>query len=203
MRKLIIFLLIVGAGYYLYTHQELWRKPAALTATALKGPFAWKVTSREGNGPFNVSVELIDGSRWRTEVKKPGVSRIWVSVSDGSRAATNSPRVPAATLDPRSLANQILTLAARTTAIAQKISPQVTEQYDGHTCWRTDVNFLGATGRMWIDARSHFPVCLDATINGKHEEFHCSPLQLDFAQRSAEFFNTNSTEPLFSNYLTP
>ena len=48
------------------------------------------------------------------------------------------------------------------------------------------MDFQGINGQYWIDTRSHFPVRVDYTINGVHAENHYSPLQLDFAHRSAE-----------------
>src|SRR5438067_12709877 len=132
MRKLIVFLLIAGAGYYLYTHQELWRKPNAPTNASPNAPLAWNVITRNGNRPFDVEIDLIDGSRWRVESKTQGSSKILVAVCDGSTAVSNIPRAPAAAFDPRPVVNQLLDLAAKTSAVSQKMSPQVTEQRDGH-----------------------------------------------------------------------
>lgn len=203
MRKFIALLLIAGAAYYLYTHHFLWRPRGAASATTLKKPFAWKVSSRDRvNGPFTVSIELIDGDRWRTEAKAAGSRKIVVAVYDGSRAVSD-PAGNVAKLDPRPMANQILSLATKTSAVGEKMSPQTTEQCDGHTCWRTSVDFQGVLMRFWLDARTHFPIRLEGTINGKYSEAHFRELKPDFAARGAEFFNTDSIEPLFAAYLTP
>lgn len=231
MRKLIILLLIAGVGYYLYTHQELWRKLVALFQAAQNGavvshvatnesmkPFAWKVVYRIGSDAlYNVNVELVEGNRWRIEAKTNRTSKILVVVSDGSRAVgqkwvvasdgSMSPsqlREGADSANPINATNQILKLAAQNAEVMQRLSPQVTEQCDGHACWRTTVNYQGMmSASFWIDASSHLPVRIEGTIAGKHLESHWVSLQPDFAGRSSEFFNTNSTKPLFAEYLTP
>ena len=220
MRKFIALLLLAGAGYYLYTHQELWRKtaeaadtPAATTNSFLQKPFAWKVVSRDRpNGPIMVVVEITDGNRWRVESKEQGKPGIFVAVSDGSTAVATrrdnssektTMRASVETMNPRPVMNQILELAAKTFAMSQQITPKVTEQCDGKTCLRTSVDFQGVLVRLWLDARSGFPVCLSGSAKGAYIESHYSALELDFARRSSEFFDTHSTQPLFRSYLPP
>ncbi|MGB8356827.1 MAG: hypothetical protein WCD79_23220 [Chthoniobacteraceae bacterium] len=221
MRKFVALLFVVGAGYFIYTHPELYKplaesgktamKQAAASvglsptqAGAVKEPFAWKtVTRHDYNEPFITAVQIIDGNRWRVEGKKQGTSKIVVVVCDGTTVVASDPLAPAASFDPRVKIKKIMALAAKCASMSADMSSQVTEQFDGHTCWKCSVDFDGMSARFWMDSITRFPVCLDGTINGKHAEVHYLPLQVDFSQRSAEFFGTAHTEPLFANDLTP
>ena len=62
----------------------------------------------------------------------------------------------------------MIAVAARTAVTLSKVTPQITEQMDGHNCWKTSVNFEGAQVQLWIDAGSGFPVCSTSLINGKY-----------------------------------
>src|SRR5271154_5847509 len=148
MRKFIVLLVIVAAGYYLYTHQELWKKynpfagKTASDNTGLKQTVVWKVISRQGYGNYCIDIILIDGNRWRTESKKQGSSKIYVVVCDGSRTVASPPASSLTTLDPhpddpRPMVNRIIAAAAMTSDEAQSKSTDVTELRDGHTCWKS------------------------------------------------------------------
>lgn len=216
MKKLLFILLIAGAGYYFFTHREVWNKyaPPVLAAATptpsptpgftLKGPFAWKVISRTGlSGPYNITVEFIDGDRWRIEDKLQGYSRIGVAVCDGSSTVAKPPLSPPSAADPRPRANKVFSLAAQTSLMAQHSLSQRTEMRDGHACWKFSAAFEGSAVQFWADAHTGFPVCYDGIINGTHTESHFSPVPVDVAQRAAEIFDTSHMDPLFSYYLTP
>jgi len=218
MKKLFVLLLIAAAGYYLYTHQELWKKyahqemwskynPFASKTepqpdnTGLKQTVAWKMITRRGYGAYNTEVLLIDGNRWRIEAKEHGSPKIAVAVSDGARTAASPPTASIGALDPRPTVNQLIASAARVSDAAQGKSPDATEQRDGHTCWKSTVNFRGMAVEFWVDSSTGFPVCIDGTINGTHGDVHISPLQGDFTQDGGDYFNADHTEALFAKDL--
>ena len=99
--------------------------------------------------------------------------------------------------------NEVLTMAAKTYAMSQRITPKVTEQHDGHACLRTSVEFQGVKVQFWLDASSGFPVCITGSEKGTYCETHYSALEVDFARLSSKFFDTHSIQPLFPRYSPP
>jgi len=207
MRKFIIVLLLAGAGYYLYTHQEVWKKynpfagKTAADNTGMKQTVAWKMITRNGDGSYDIEVLLIDGNRWRIEVKRKGTPRINVAVSDGSRIVASPPTGSVSSLDPRPGVNALISQAAKISDVAQGKSTQATEEHDGHTCWKSSGVFRGATAQFWVDSTSGFPVGCDGVFNGMRVECHILPVDVDLAQGGGEYFNADHTESLMTKEL--
>jgi len=212
MRKLVLFLLVAAAGYFAYTHQPIARalyflcahQDGTTAAALLKGPYAMKELSRgDSSTPFNAIVSVVNGNRWRVEVRKLGSPRILVQLCDGSRVFSNLPRKPGTSLDPRPSTIEILSVTAKLAAVASKY-PNITEQCDGHTCWKTTATIAGMTAQIWIDSSTRFPVCFLGTANWKYTEDHITRLPIDFTQPETEvYFDPAHTEPIFASYLVP
>jgi hypothetical protein len=115
------------------------------------------------------------------------------------------PPFAAAKLDPRPTTDTVLSVAAKYAALAAKYpNPNMTEQRDGHTCWKTTIGFQGITGQLWIDTGTGFPVCVVGSANGTYEEVHYTRIPIDFTNPgTAEFFDPAHTESIFARYLTP
>ena len=136
-------------------------------------PYAMKVLSRTAiNGPVEAQVVVVDGKRWRLELKKPQWPRIAVVVYNGSQVAANpSSNFPVVKLDPRPATNRVLSVAAKYTA-SSSISPNPTEQCDGYACWKTDTSDQGCSMQLWINSSTGFPVCAVIKGNGLFSETH-------------------------------
>jgi hypothetical protein len=209
--KYFIILLLAAAGgwggYYLAGHQDLWAgyvpfihqdKPPA---TEQKETYAWKVIFRDGAAPYNVGILLMDGKHWRVESTKVGSSKIEVAVSDGLKTVASPPKGSVNGVDPRPIVNELLAQAERISDSEQSKSSEDTDQRDGHTCWKNGITFQGMAVQFWVDSTSGLPVSFDTKVGGLSEDFHISQLDVDFAKRGAEFFNTTHTDPLFTDEL--
>jgi hypothetical protein len=202
MRNFLALILIAAAGYFLYTHQDLWRKSAL---DASQEPYAVKILSRNANtGPMDAQVAVVNGNQWRLEFETPRLHKLIVVLSDGTQVLSNMPPgFPVATLDPRPAMNWVLTSAAKFKAMSS-MSPNVTEQRDGYTCWKTSTSFQGTSAQLWINTTTGFPVCVIGTANGHYVEDHYTQIPINFKDPgTSEFFDPAHLEPIFTRYLTP
>ena len=123
--------------------------------------------------------------------------RTLVCVFDGSRFASNPPKATAEIYDPRPTMRVLIQAIGRA-------APEATEHRDGRTCWRFTSSRDGKSMTVWLDTHTHFPVYAEGTLpDGQRFEWHFSILALDLERNGAQYFNTNSTVPLFSQLLTP
>jgi hypothetical protein len=196
MRRLLGFILLCGAAYYLYAHvfTQGPRSPARFT---FPDSIAWRYVAREGQGPALVQVCLVNGNRWRIEAKGGRSQRTLVGVFDGSQFASTADKATPEMLDPRPTVREFIEALGRAT-------PEVTEQRDGRTCWRFTLSRDGKSVRVWLDTQTRFPVYAEGTLpDGKQFEWHYSILALDLDRNAGQYFNTRSTAPLFLNLLRP
>ncbi|HZJ14971.1 MAG TPA: hypothetical protein VFD27_07980 [Chthoniobacteraceae bacterium] len=195
MRKLIVILLVGGAAYYFYT-----RRTASNVGTrnfTLPESIAWKcVAGTRSSSKQTVEIVLVHGDCWRIESKTPPSPKTMVALFDGSQFVSNNPKASTA-IDPRTSMRKLLAGLAD-----GKI--QGIERRDGHSCWHFTSRQQSIVGDVWVDTQTRFPVFLEGPVpDGTHFEARYSLLQVDLAARSAQYFNTRSTSPLFTQFLTP
>ena len=194
MRKLFALLLLGGIAYYLYAHGFVGRlrPPSRFT---LPNSIAFRWINRVGQNPPTVQVCLFNGNRWRIEAGGNQSQRTLVGVFDGTQFASSAPKATAELLDPRPTLRQFIEAVGRA-------SPEATEQRDGRTCWRFTSSSQGKSMKVWLDTNTHFPVYVEGILpDGERLEWHLNTIALDLDRNSAQYFDTRSTAPLFSNLL--
>ncbi len=200
----IIVLLLGAGGYYVYVkYVERWVKPFTAAIETAKAPYAVKEVMRHAsNGPATVSVQIIDDKRWRVEARGLA-SGVVVAICDGSNSVSNLPGAPASNLDPRPALVGILSAATAFAGIAPMNPHIVTEQYEGHTCWKIPMANQGLPVNLWVDSTTGVPVCLYSSGGTQYLEIHFTKLPIDFSNPdTGEFFDTTRRAPFFTNYLT-
>jgi hypothetical protein len=211
MRKFFVFLALLAIAGYLYTHQDLWNsftnsvgKTLNLPTNPLEGPYAVQMWGTDSKNGTLRQVIVVNGERWRIEMRQANSPKTIVVVSDGTQVVSNQrPGFPGDRLDPRPMLTKVFTSAAEFTAAAEKLPSMETVLCDGHTCWAGSTNIGSASGRIWVDVSTGFPVRLGGSMNGATADEHFERIPINFSDAgTAEFFDPAHTECIFGRFLT-
>jgi hypothetical protein len=212
MRNFLIFIAILAIAGFLYTHQTLWNSFATsvgsglnLPSNPLTDPYAVQIRGIDSSNRTTRQVIVVDGDRWRIEIRASNSPKTIVVVSDGTQVVSNQRQgFPGDRLDPRSMITKVFTGAAQVSAAAAKLPSTETELCDGHTCWVMSANMGNLSGRYWVDVGTGFPVRVEASKNGFTEDDHLARIPINFSDPgTAEFFDPAHTECIFGRFLSP
>lgn len=205
MRNLFILIVLCLVGYWAYEHYFKVAPTAAPDLEqstsgiqfAMPDPVAFKMKIFQANGPEIVEVNLIDGNRWRCELRKTGFSGVVVAVFDGSHLVSTNPSLtPAKGMGPamRSIISSI-----------NGLEPTATEVRDGRPCWlyKGTPNPDGTRSDIWVDRETRFPVYTSGMVSGVYAEIHFELLKSDFSVLEKTCFETSNTDPMLTPFLIP
>jgi len=146
MRNFLILVAVLAAGFYLYTYPDIWGGSGrfltgvnpAFTSGGITVHYAVRGTTRYFGTPglVNRSVVLVDGSRWRLEVKTSRGPKIIVAVCDGTRTVSNLPPsspLPLVKLHTTPTQQELLAFADRISSIAYPPRSEIAEAFTGPT----------------------------------------------------------------------
>jgi hypothetical protein len=226
MRNIIIIVLFVGAGFFLYKHPNIWRMPdeslAAPTPAPMEsgggpvarpvfsgdpgGSYALKETYRTApDGPVSTRVVVVNGRYWRIENRLNGnpAQKIGVIVNNGVEKFSNLDAAYLSSVkDPRPELDALVVGALQLREEFAAYPPGAQVQYDGVSCWKTTADYLGLPVQSWINTETGFPVCIESSQNARYIEAHFTPIPIDFKKpETVDFFDPGHTDPIFANYL--
>jgi hypothetical protein len=189
MRRLLGLLLFIGIGYIIYTKFLPSREKPPYT---LPEKIACRNTFREADGSVTVSVNLVNGDRWRVEQATKGSPNIFVGVFDGAHFTSNL-KVPDGSvemIDPRPDLRKLIEGCARQ-------NPDATQTKDGHSCWRFHTSKDGNSMQIWIDTQTRFLVSVEGILRGKNFFWRYEILSVDLDRSTSQYFNPSSLTPQF------
>ena len=216
MRNFLILVAVLAAGFYLYTHPDIWPGSAQSStglhpeagSNGVAAPYALRAVTRDfaHAGVVTRIVSVVSGDRWRLEMKKSTAPKTIVVVCDGTHTVSNLPPfspVPLEKLDPRPAMEQVFAAAAHISAIASRAPSTPTELCDGHTCWKSAESIGGSSVQFWVDTTTAYPVYVSGTVDGKSGDQQYERIPIDFTDPgTAEFFELNHTESIFGRFLS-
>lgn len=182
-------------------HPLQWINPVKDVLDTPREPFAMKVMERfSKDAPFTPSVQIVDGKRWRVEKRDPSFA-VEVAICDGTNVVCNISGTSAARMDPTHFLYSALVLG-RGYKDASALMKPLSENCDGHDCWKVIAKIQGIPFEVWIDKQSGLPVSLIGSGNSQYREVHYSRIPIDFTNpRTEEFFDTTHLQPFFTRFL--
>jgi hypothetical protein len=196
MRTLLVLILLAVGAWWGY--QQWWIKaPPPWQPLTAPDPVAWKIVNEYGGGITQVVVVLVDGNRWRTEMRILPYPRIFVMISNGITIVKSNRLLDMREGDPRKYLSENFNSWKNS-------NPLRTDQIDGQACWvYNDLpDSLTSSGEVWISKETRFPVFFSDTLkSGGHVVGHIRLLNSDFNILDKTAFNVNNTIPMLAPFL--